>query len=418
MADMSDMPPPAAAGPSPRTLKRVGIAAGIAAIAIAGVGIATRISATGDLKQVAAEAAVPTVAVVRPASGGAGDALVLPGNVQALNSAAIYARTNGYVRRWLADIGDHVRTGQPLAILDAPEIDQQLAQATADYQTALANQKLAATTAQRWSTMLAKDAVSRQEADEKAGDLAAKSALANAALANVRRLRALQGFTRLYAPFNGVVTSRSAQIGQLVVAGNAASQPLFTVSDASRVRVFVRVPQGASAEVHPGMTATLSHIALRRLSGESANEFYTPLEGVKLSLSEEGTLVIDAPHVSPEVLTTTDVAELKEDQQFKVVGRKDNVINSGGIKIQAEEVERLLRPYYGDTFAITSAPDPKFGQIVVLATTEAVDETVLKAYLPVYYQPKRVIWIEKLPLTETGKVERGRLREIAKERCK
>lgn len=258
MADMSDTPPPAAAGPSPRTLKRVGIAAGIAAIAIAAAGIATRINANGDLKQAAAEAAVPTVAVVHPASGGAGDALVLPGNVQALNSAAIYARTNGYVRRWLADIGDHVHTGQPLAILDAPEIDQQPAQATADYQTALANQKLAATTAQRWSTMLAKDAVSRQEADEKAGDLAAKSALANAALANVRRLRALQGFTHLYAPFNGVVTSRSAQIGQLVVAGNAASQPLFTVSDASRVRVYVRVPQGASAEVHPGMTATLS----------------------------------------------------------------------------------------------------------------------------------------------------------------
>ncbi|WEK44801.1 MAG: efflux RND transporter periplasmic adaptor subunit [Candidatus Sphingomonas colombiensis] len=247
-----------APGPSPRTLKRVGIAAGIVALAIAGAGIATRITATGDLKQVATEAATPTVAVVRPTSASASDALVLPGNVQALNSAAIYARTNGYVRRWLADIGDHVRTGQPLAILDAPEVDQQLAQASADYQTALANQKLAATTAQRWSTMLAKDAVSRQETDEKAGDLAAKSALANAALANVRRLRALQGFTRLYAPFNGVVTSRSAQIGQLVVAGNAASQPLFTVSDASRVRVFVRVPQGASADVHPGMTATLS----------------------------------------------------------------------------------------------------------------------------------------------------------------
>lgn len=258
MADMSDTPPPPAAGPSPRTLKRVGIVAAITAVAIAATGIASRISATGDLKQVSSNAAIPTVAIVRPARGCEGAALVLPGNVQALNSAAIYARTNGYVRRWLADIGDHVYAGQPLAILDAPEVDQQLAQASADYQTALANQKLAATTAQRWNTMLAKDAVSRQEADEKAGDLAAKSALANAALANVRRLRALQGFTRLYAPFNGVVTSRAAQIGQLVVAGNAASQALFTVSDASRVRVFVRVPQGASAAVHPGMTATLS----------------------------------------------------------------------------------------------------------------------------------------------------------------
>ncbi len=245
-------------GPSPRTLKRAGIIAGVAAIAIVAAGIATRIGATGDLKEVAADAAVPSVSVVTPKAGGARDALVLPGNVQALNSAAIYARTNGYVSRWLADIGDRVHTGQPLAILDAPEVDQQLAQANADYQTAVANQKLAATTAQRWSTMLAKDAVSRQEADEKTGDLAAKSALANAALANVRRLRAVLGFTRLYAPFDGVVTSRSAQIGQLVVSGNAAAQPLFTVSDVRRMRIYVRVPQGYSAQVHPGMEASLS----------------------------------------------------------------------------------------------------------------------------------------------------------------
>ncbi|MFT3977357.1 MAG: efflux RND transporter periplasmic adaptor subunit [Sphingomonas bacterium] len=257
MADMSDMPPHTA-GPSTGTLKRVGLLAAVAAVAIAATGIVTRSHNAHGLKEVAADAAVPTVSVVRPRPGGASDVLVLPGNVQALNSAAIYARTNGYVRKWLADIGDHVRAGQPLAILDAPEVDQQLAQASADYQTALANQKLAATTAQRWSTMLSKDAVSRQEADEKAGDLAAKTALANAALANVRRLRALQGFTRIYAPFDGVVTSRSAQLGQLVVAGNAASQALFTVSDASRVRVYVRVPQGASASVHPGITATLS----------------------------------------------------------------------------------------------------------------------------------------------------------------
>jgi RND family efflux transporter MFP subunit len=183
---------------------------------------------------------------------------VLPGNVQAYNSAAIYARTNGYVRRWLADIGDNVKAGQPLAILDAPEIDQQLARAQADYQTAMANQRLAETTAKRWSSMLEKDAVSRQESDEKLGDLAARSALSNAALANVKQLRALQGFTRLSAPFAGVVTSRSAQIGSLVFAGNAAAQPLFTVSDVHRMRIYVRVPQAYSSALHAGLGATLS----------------------------------------------------------------------------------------------------------------------------------------------------------------
>jgi len=245
-------------GPSSRTLKRVGIGAGVAALAIVAIGMGTRINATNELRATAEEAAIPTVAVVLPKSDADGGALVLPGTIQAYNSAAIYARTNGYVRRWLADIGDRVRAGQPLAILDAPEVDQQLAQAQADYQTALANQRLAGTTAKRWSAMLAQDAVSRQEADEKAGSFAASTAVANAALANVKRLQAMQGFTRLTAPFDGVVTSRSAQIGALVVAGNASAQPLFTVSDTHRMRIYVRVPQGYSAQVRPGMAAALT----------------------------------------------------------------------------------------------------------------------------------------------------------------
>ncbi|MDF0545277.1 efflux RND transporter periplasmic adaptor subunit [Sphingobium sp. H39-3-25] len=245
-------------GPDSRTLKRVGIGAAVVALIVVAAGTASRINATNELRASAAQAAIPTVAVVSPTTDGDGGTLSLPGNVQAYNSAAIYARTNGYVRRWLSDIGDNVRAGQPLAILDAPEIDQQLAQAQADYQTALANQRLAATTAKRWSTMLTQDAVSRQEADEKDGDLAARTAVSNAALANVKRLKALQGFTRLAAPFDGVVTSRSAQIGALVVSGNAAAQPLFTVSDVHRMRIYVRVPQGYSAQVKPGIAATLT----------------------------------------------------------------------------------------------------------------------------------------------------------------
>ncbi|CAN5221259.1 triclosan efflux RND transporter adaptor protein TriA [soil metagenome] len=258
---MSDQNIPAAeenAGPSSRTLKQIGIGAAVVALAVVAFGAASRISATNELARTAADASVPTVAIVLPKPAGDGDALVLPGAIQAYNSAAIYARTNGYVSRWLVDIGDHVGAGQTLAILDAPEVDQQLAAAQADYQTALANQRLAGTTARRWSAMLAKDAVSQQETDEKAGDLAARTAVANAALANVKRLRALQGFTRLSAPFAGTVTSRSAQIGALVVSGNAAALPLFTVSDVHRMRIFVRVPQVNSAQLKPGMAATLT----------------------------------------------------------------------------------------------------------------------------------------------------------------
>ena len=250
-----------------KTLKRVGIGAGVIAIAAVALGLAVRSGASSDLAKTAQDAAIPTVAVAQPTRGEGGGAagkdasangLALPGTVQAFNSAPIYARTNGYVRKWLVDIGDSVRAGQPLAILDAPEVDQQLAQARADYQTAVAEQKLAQSTSARWATMLDKDAVSKQEAEEKAGDFAAKTAVANAQLANVKRLEALQGFTRLSAPFAGVVTSRSAEIGALVTSGSAGAQPLFTVSDVHRMRIYVRVPQAASGQLSPGLHATLT----------------------------------------------------------------------------------------------------------------------------------------------------------------
>jgi RND family efflux transporter MFP subunit len=244
--------------PQPRSLRTIGIGAGVVALAVVAVGIGARVSADHKLETVAREDALPTVIVITPATSGAGQGLTLPGNIQAYNSAAVYARANGYVRRWLVDIGDHVSAGQTLAIIDAPEVDQQLAQAQADFQTAAANQALARTTAVRWDALLARDAVSKQEADEKRGALAANTALTNAQSANVRRLRALKGFTRITAPFAGVVTSRSAQIGALIVAGNAASQPLFTVSDMRRLRIFVRVPQGSSGQIHSGMQAKLT----------------------------------------------------------------------------------------------------------------------------------------------------------------
>jgi RND family efflux transporter MFP subunit len=255
--------PPAAApdsddaGPDSGTLKRWGIIAALVALAIVAIGIFTRIHSHNALRETATQAAIPEVTVVSP-SRPQNNPLVLPANIQAYNSAAIFARTNGYVRQWKVDIGQKVAAGQELATLDAPDLDQQLAQARADYETALANQHLAEITAKRWSTLLAQDAVSRQESDEKTGDLEAKRALSNAALANVRRLEAEEGFTRLTAPFAGVVSSRSTQIGQLVVAGNAASAPLFTISDVHRMRIYVRVPQGQTAMVQNGATATIT----------------------------------------------------------------------------------------------------------------------------------------------------------------
>lgn len=239
-------------------LKRTGIIVAVAAIAVVGIGIGTRVHSQAQLATWTHDQSTPTVTVIHAKPSAATTALTLPATLQALQSAPIYARTSGYMRKWFVDIGDSVGRGQLLAVIDAPEVDQQLAAARADLQTARANQQLAATTATRWQTMLGKDAVSKQETDEKVGDLAAKSAVANAARANVGRLQYQQGFTRLTAPFAGVVTSRSTDIGALVTAGSAASAPLFTVSDVSKIRAFVKVPQAYSAQVHPGMEVQLS----------------------------------------------------------------------------------------------------------------------------------------------------------------
>ncbi|CAN5219256.1 efflux RND transporter periplasmic adaptor subunit [soil metagenome] len=241
-----------------RNLKRIGVVGVVAAVAIVGIGIAARSHSETQLATWTTKQAVPSVTVIRPTASKGSGALVLPGQLAALQSAPIYARTSGYIRKWYVDIGDSVRPGQVLAALDAPEVDQQLAAAQADYQTARANQQLAASTATRWQTMLAKDAVSTQETDEQVGDLAAKTAVTNAARANVNRLRYTQGFTRLIAPFAGVITTRSANVGALVQAGNAAATPLFTVADISRIRIYVRVPQSYSAQVHPGMEVKLT----------------------------------------------------------------------------------------------------------------------------------------------------------------
>ena len=163
------------------------------------------------------------------------------------------------------------------------------------------------------------------------------------------------------------------------------------------------------------MTETLSHIALRRLSGPESSEWYTPFESVSVSLNEENCLVINAPAVHDGVLVTNDIAEIRQDSSFRVIGRKDNVICSGGIKIQIEEVERLLRPHLSVPFMITCTPDPRLGQQVVLLLEEgdvSYAETVCRKVLPKYWQPRRVLTIARLPLTETGKPARQIAKKI------
>lgn len=242
-----------------RNLKRGAIAGGCLLGAILLAGFYIRYVQASDLKTWTSEEEIPTVALVSPSASGNGQALVLPGTLQAFYDAQIYSRVPGYVHAWYKDIGARVKKGELLATIDTPELDQQISQARADVGAAVAAQKLSGTTAERWASLLPLDAVSKQDAEEKEEDLASKTGAVKAAQANLDRLLAMKDFARIVAPFDGVVTKRTADIGALVNGGPASNgNPLFAVSDIEHLRAYVNVPQSYSAEIVPGMTVSLT----------------------------------------------------------------------------------------------------------------------------------------------------------------
>ncbi len=204
------------------------------------------------------ELAIPTVAVIHPALESPSEDLVLPGTLQAYVESPIYARTNGYLKKWYHDIGTRVRQGELLADIETPEIDQELSQARAELATAQANANLSQITATRYEELLKTDGVSKQEVDNAAGDLAAKKAIVASAQANVRRLEEMESFKHIYAPFSGVITRRNVDIGTLINAGNTgASQLLFTLAQTDPIRVYVSVPEQNAPAIHAGLAAYL-----------------------------------------------------------------------------------------------------------------------------------------------------------------
>jgi RND family efflux transporter MFP subunit len=239
-----------------KTLWRLGLLA-LIAVAVAVFGVTSRDRSEADLTHWTDTQAVPTVDVVMPEHGVGPQELTLPGNVAAWYQAAIYARVNGYVKMWYKDIGAHVKAGDLLAEIDTPDLDQQYEQAKGELGTAQANEALADLTAKRWEAMRASDAVSQQTADEKAGEYNATKAEVAAASANVARLAALEGFKRIVAPFDGVVTARNIDVGALVNSTPTSPLALFEVADIHELRIYVAVPQSFSAELHVGMTAEL-----------------------------------------------------------------------------------------------------------------------------------------------------------------
>jgi RND family efflux transporter MFP subunit len=241
--------------PSRRSLITTAAGAMLLAGAVVGYGLVDRAQSKQEVVQWTNTQALPTVALAKPLPGSAQQTLTLPGNLQPFNKAAIFARVNGYVKGWDHDIGSSVKAGQVLATIDAPDLDQQLSQAKATLASVRANLQIASLNADRNNILVKKEVVAQQLADQTTADAKAKEAVVDANEANVRQLEAMQSFKTLAAPFDGVVTARNVELGQLINSGGSG-QPLFEVSDLHRVRIYVQVPQSFSAGLKPGLKAT------------------------------------------------------------------------------------------------------------------------------------------------------------------
>jgi RND family efflux transporter MFP subunit len=244
--------------PVPRKFALVGGGFALLAIAVVAYGLGTRQAQDAHLQDVTEAQAAPVVAVVTPASVSNQAALELPGRLEAYIQAPIYARVPGYLKSWKHDIGAKVKAGDVLAEIDTPDLDQQLAQARADLSVAQANAKLAKIGAERWQSLASTDAVAKQDVDQRTFTWNANVAQVQAAQASVDRLVAMEGFKRLSAPFDGIVTARATDIGALINVGASGGAQLFVVSEVGKLRVFVNVPQNFVPSVPPGTKATIS----------------------------------------------------------------------------------------------------------------------------------------------------------------
>ena len=258
---------PGTAKPARRTLLAAMVVGGIAATLLVS-GIYSRVKAREKLLSTTQEMAIPSVSVVKPKPGSPADEIILPGSMQPFISSPIYARTDGYLAKWYFDIGAHVKAGQLLATIQAPEIDEQLSQARSTLATAQANLQLAEITNERYQAMFQKHAVSQQDADNAAGTYAANKAIVDADMASVRHYEALVSFEKVYAPFDGVITARNTDIGDLINAGSSSGPKtdLFHIAQTGTLRVYVNVPEEYSRSIRAGKT--IANIVLAEFPGK------------------------------------------------------------------------------------------------------------------------------------------------------
>jgi membrane fusion protein, multidrug efflux system len=252
------MPPDQPSPVSRRKLGLFGVAAAVVAILVVITGIRAREEASARLRDWTDDQAIPTVAVVQPDARALSATIDLPGRLEAYYRAPIFARVSGYLKSWNVDIGARVKAGQVIAEIEAPDLDQQLMQARADLASQEASARLSEATLNRRKTLVASNFVSAQEIDERTADLSNKNAAVKAGQANVERLEALAGYKKITAPFDGVVTARDTDVGMLINAGGGSGPPMFVVSDISKLRVYVNVPQNYVPMVKVGAKAVIT----------------------------------------------------------------------------------------------------------------------------------------------------------------
>ncbi len=251
-------PDPAKPVISRRGLRITGVTLAIAAVVLVIVGIATRKMADARLSEWTEKQAVPVVAVEKPNTESKRTSLELPGRLEAYSQAQIYARVSGYIKEWKADIGMPVKAGQLLAEIDAPDLDQQIMQSEANVASAQANATLSKATLERGQSLIQTGSVSKQDLDQRTADSSNKQGLARAAQADLERMRVLEKYKRITAPFDGLVTARATDVGALINAGSSGGPALFVVSDIAKLRVYVNVPQSSVPSIKMGTKAQLT----------------------------------------------------------------------------------------------------------------------------------------------------------------
>ena len=390
--------PTLSSGKAERRSKRGWIVGGAIFLVFAGIavfGILHRLHAAATLRGETAQLAVPSVAVVTPKQSAPTQEIVLPGNVQPFVSAPIYSRTNGYLRRWYVDIGAHVKKGQLLAEIDTPEVDQQLEQSRSNLATAQANLKLAEITKNRYQGLLATHAVSQQDVDNAVGTYNANKTIVDANQANVKQLQTLQSFERIYAPFDGIVTARNTDTGDLISSGNNGGNvktDLFHVSQPGKLRVYVNVPEQYSQAAKPGITAelTLAEFPGRQFQGKLVRTSEAINQATRTLVVE-----VDVDNPGGELLSGA-----YTEVHLKVDGQGSSYLLPVSTLIFRSQGLQVAVVKNGNAVLVPVTPGHDFGDQIEIVSGLKGDETVISN------PPDSVVTGEKVrivqPSTSTG----------------